>query len=113
VRRLIDRLSDLRVAGFYTRELREVGTRVGFEVVGPSTERRALLAHVRSRSRRRVGRFGVEAAAFFRGIPLQPPLRVGKFNTQSYSRGRRGAFIWEWPVDCIPENAAYPWILGR
>jgi nucleoside-triphosphatase len=47
VRRLIDRLSDLRVAGFYTRELREGGTRVGFEVVGPSTRRRALLAHVR------------------------------------------------------------------
>jgi nucleoside-triphosphatase len=62
VRRLVERLADLRLAGFYTQELREGGTRVGFEGVGISTGRHALLAHVRSRSRHRVGRYGVEAA---------------------------------------------------
>src|SRR5262245_35537674 len=63
VRRLIGRLADLRLAGFYTQELREGGARVGFEAVGLSTGRGGLLAHVRSRSRLRVGRYGVEPAA--------------------------------------------------
>src|SRR5688572_8040594 len=59
VLRLVERLGDLRLAGFYTQELRERGQRVGFEAVGLSG-RRAVLAHVRSRSRHRVGRYGVE-----------------------------------------------------
>jgi nucleoside-triphosphatase len=59
-RGLVERLGDLRLAGFYTREIREQGQRVGFEAVSLSG-RRALLAHVRSRSRDRVGRYGVEA----------------------------------------------------
>jgi nucleoside-triphosphatase len=60
--RLVERLHDLRLAGFYTEELRERGQRVGFEAIGLSGER-AILAHVRSRSRQRVGRYGVEPAA--------------------------------------------------
>jgi nucleoside-triphosphatase len=56
---LAERLGDLRRAGFYTQEIREQGQRVGFEAVSLSG-RRALLAHVRSRSRHRVGRYGVE-----------------------------------------------------
>jgi nucleoside-triphosphatase len=59
LRRLAGRLADLRLGGFYTREMREQGQRVGFEAVSLSG-RRALLAHVRSRSRHRVGRYGVE-----------------------------------------------------
>jgi nucleoside-triphosphatase len=59
IRRLIDRLGDLRLRGFYTQELREHGQRIGFEAVGLSG-RRAVLAHVRSRSRLRVGRYGVD-----------------------------------------------------
>jgi nucleoside-triphosphatase THEP1 len=47
----------------YTRELREGGGRVGFEAVGLSTGGHALLPHVRSRSRHRVGRGGVEVLA--------------------------------------------------
>jgi nucleoside-triphosphatase len=58
IRRLAGRLGDLRLAGFYTQEVREQGRRVGFEAVSLSG-RRALLAHVRSRSRHRVGRYGV------------------------------------------------------
>jgi nucleoside-triphosphatase len=60
MRRLVERLDDLRLAGFYTQEVREQGQRVGFEAVSLSGGR-ALLAHVRSRSLRRVGRYGVEA----------------------------------------------------
>jgi nucleoside-triphosphatase len=63
VLRLAERLCDLRLAGFYTAEVREGGGRVGFEAVGLSTGRRAVLAHVRSKSRHRVGRYGVEPAA--------------------------------------------------
>ena len=60
LRRLIERLADLRLAGFYTQEVRERGQRVGFEAIGVSTGQHAILAHVRSRSRHRVGRYGVE-----------------------------------------------------
>ena len=50
MRCLIERLDGLRLAGFYTQEIREQGQRVGFEAASLSG-RRALLAHVRSRSR--------------------------------------------------------------
>lgn len=59
VHRLIERLGYLRLAGFYTQELREKGQRVGFEAVGLSGQR-AILAHVGFRSKYRVGRYGVE-----------------------------------------------------
>src|SRR5437588_11391527 len=59
IRRLVERLGDLRLAGFYTQEVREQGRRVGFEAVSLSG-RRALLAYVRSRSRHRGGRYGGE-----------------------------------------------------
>src|SRR5262249_10279460 len=63
VRRLVEQLSGLPVAGFYTREIREGGGRVGFEAVGISSGRHATLAHVRSKSSSRVGKYGVEPAA--------------------------------------------------
>jgi nucleoside-triphosphatase len=66
VLRLVERLSDLRLAGFSTQELREGVSRVGFEAVGISGQH-ALLAHVRSKSRFRVGRYGVEPATL---VPL-------------------------------------------
>ena len=59
IRRLIDRLGDLRVAGFYTLELREHGQGVGFEAVSLSGQR-AILAHVNFRSKHRVSKYGVE-----------------------------------------------------
>jgi nucleoside-triphosphatase len=71
VLRLVGRLADLRLAGFYTQELREQGSRVGFEAVGLSGGRRALLAHVRSRSRHRVGRYGVEPANLARVVEAE------------------------------------------
>jgi nucleoside-triphosphatase len=61
-----ERLGDLRLAGFLTLELREHGQRLGFEAIDLSG-RRTILAHVRSRSPVRVGRYGVESE---RLIPL-------------------------------------------
>jgi len=54
-----EHLSDLRLAGFMTLELREHGQRVGFEAVGLGGSR-VILAHVRFRSLVSVGRYGVE-----------------------------------------------------
>jgi nucleoside-triphosphatase len=66
LRRVAERLGDLRLAGFLTVELREHGERVGFETIDLNGQR-AILAHVRSRSPVRVGRYGVEPE---RLIPL-------------------------------------------
>jgi nucleoside-triphosphatase len=72
---------DLRLAGFLTLELREHGQRVGFEAVGLSGGR-AVLAHVRSRSLIRLGRYGVHPEHL---VPLieeelvRPPETVNAF----------------------------------
>jgi nucleoside-triphosphatase len=57
--RLIQRLGDVRLAGFYTQELRDHGQRVGFEAVGLSGQR-AILAHVGFKTKHRVSKYGVE-----------------------------------------------------
>jgi nucleoside-triphosphatase len=61
VRRVAQALGGLRLAGFYTQEVRERGQRVGFEIVGLGGQR-CLLAHVDWHSQLRVGRYGVEPA---------------------------------------------------
>jgi len=58
--RLVELTAGLRLSGFYTEELRERGQRVGFEAIGLSSGLRCVLAHTRSRSRIKVGRYGVE-----------------------------------------------------
>lgn len=63
IRRLIERVGDLLLAGFYTQELRQQGKRVGFEAIGLSGQR-AILAHDGFRSKYRVGRYGVEPERF-------------------------------------------------
>jgi nucleoside-triphosphatase len=62
VRRVVERLSGRRLAGFYTQEIRREGRRLGFEAVALGG-RRAVLAHVDLRTKRRVGRYGVDVAA--------------------------------------------------
>ncbi len=52
-----------RAGGFYTRELREGGRRVGFEVV-TLDGRRGRLAHVDVRGPHRVGKYGVDLPSF-------------------------------------------------
>ena len=56
-------LGDLRLAGFYTQEIRQHGQRVGFEAVGLSG-RSATLAHIDFRSPHRVGWYGVDLGGF-------------------------------------------------
>lgn len=63
IQRVVEQLTDLRLAGFFTRELRRHGQRVGFEAVGLGGHT-APLANVSSKSRLRVGKYGVDLAAF-------------------------------------------------
>ena len=63
VGQVIERSDPRRLAGFYTREIRRAGRRVGFEAVGLGG-RRAVLAHVDFRANKRVGRYGVELQEF-------------------------------------------------
>ncbi|UCG34360.1 MAG: hypothetical protein JSU68_06915, partial [Phycisphaerales bacterium] len=72
--RLAERLGNLRIAGFYTEEVREAARRQGFRAV-TFAGKTAMLAHVRTKSRHRVGRYGVDVSAFERlALPeLQRP----------------------------------------
>ncbi len=64
MRRVVGRLKSRRLAGFYTQEVRRAGgRRIGFEAImlnGGST----MLASVLSRSRIRVGKYGVDLPRF-------------------------------------------------
>ncbi|NOX54454.1 MAG: NTPase [Planctomycetes bacterium] len=76
--RVLEQLAGWQIAGFYTRELRQKGRRVGFEAVTPDG-RRVLLAHRNSQSPRRVGRYGVELGRFESLVAdqlLRPSARV-------------------------------------
>jgi nucleoside-triphosphatase len=55
----------VRAAGFFTREIREGGRRVGFEIETLDGERETL-AHVKLPGPPRVGRYGVDIEAFER-----------------------------------------------
>ena len=66
IRKVAERLG-AQAGGFYTEEVREGRRRVGFQVV-TLDNRRAWLAHVRMRSRYRVGRYGVDLDGFERLI---------------------------------------------
>jgi len=62
IKRVVQRLGHLRLAGFYTQELLGAnGRRVGFEAIG-SNGKSATLAHISSKSKVRVGRYGVALA---------------------------------------------------
>jgi nucleoside-triphosphatase len=63
VRGIVQDLGDLPVAGFYTEEIREGRERAGFALVGLDG-RRGVLSHVNFRGPHRVGRYGVDIAAF-------------------------------------------------
>ena len=61
--RLATQFAHLHPAGFYTEEIRVAGVRQGFGLKGLAG-REGVLAHIRSRSRQRVGRYGVDVAGF-------------------------------------------------
>ena len=65
IRRLAERLANMRIAGFYTAEIRSRGERRGFRLVAyDGTE--ALIAHVELPKTHRVGKYGVDVAAIGR-----------------------------------------------
>ena len=61
LKRIIRNLG-VKADGFYTREIREKGSRVGFEIVTLQGEI-GTLAHVDNPSKFRVGRYGVDLSA--------------------------------------------------
>jgi nucleoside-triphosphatase len=63
IHKVIERLENLRLAGFYTQEVRERGQRVGFEAVGLAGQS-AIFAHVDFHGPHRVGRYGVDLPPF-------------------------------------------------
>jgi len=63
IQRWLEDFADRRLRGFYTREMSRDGQRVGFEAVGLSG-RTVPLASVKSQSKSRVGKYGVELAGF-------------------------------------------------
>lgn len=71
------RAAEVATSGFVTREVRQAGRRVGFEVEA-TTGARAMLASVDFSGPTRVGRYGVDVRAFERvALPaLQQPARV-------------------------------------
>ncbi len=72
IRKLVDRLTDLRPCGFYTVEIRESGLRKGFALEGLDGSR-GILAHVDFRSPCRVSKYGVDVEgfdAFLRSLSL-------------------------------------------
>jgi nucleoside-triphosphatase len=65
VRRLAEALESRRPVGFYTAEIREAGVRKGFELIG-FDGRRQVLAHVKLKTRYKVGKYGVDVSNFDR-----------------------------------------------
>ena len=63
VKRLADSLGPMTLAGFYTAEIRAGGQRQGFQAVTFSGQE-TVLAHANIKSGQRVGRYGVDVAAF-------------------------------------------------
>jgi nucleoside-triphosphatase len=63
---LIERLAmQIRrpLTGFFTREIREKGVRAGFSIE-PLEGKKGILAHIKSRSPRKLGRYGVNLEEF-------------------------------------------------
>ena len=72
VRKMVARYPG-RAAGFYTREVREKGERVGFEIVTLDGQA-AMLSHVSFSGPHRVGKYGVSLENLHRvGLPALKP----------------------------------------
>jgi nucleoside-triphosphatase len=110
--RLADLLAErsIEVRGFVTHELREAGRRIGF-AVETVDGRRAKLAHVSFAGRPRVGRYGVDLAAFERvALPAlaEPPRgavvlidELGKMELASEPFREAVSRLFDAPVDLV------------
>ena len=75
IKNIVEALKDLRPVGFYTSEIREDGTRKGFELISLDGRKR-LLAHTDIQSPHRVGKYKVDVRGFedfLKSIPLRNP----------------------------------------
>ena len=63
IQKIVERMRSVKMAGFYTTEIRSKGSRVGFELWGLDGKRRTL-AHVDIHSRHRVGKYRVDTGGF-------------------------------------------------
>lgn len=64
VTKLVDRLNDVRIAGFYTKEIRRGGVRQGFEIVDIGTGLGTLLSHTDLPKGQSIGKYGVDVEGF-------------------------------------------------
>jgi nucleoside-triphosphatase len=104
------------VCGFVTHELREGGRRVGFELE-TLEGRRAILAHVDLRGPARVGKYGVDVAAFERlALPTlaKPPKKgivvideLGKMELASESFCQAVPRLFDEPVEVVATVHAF------
>ena len=69
------RAGGARVGGMVSREVRERGVRVGFEIIDLATGRRGWLAHVRQREGPRLGKYRVNLSDL-NGIGVEAILRA-------------------------------------
>jgi nucleoside-triphosphatase len=77
IRGVAQELRDFNPVGFYTTEIREEGSRKGFELISLNG-RRSVLSHVDIRSHHRVGRYKVDMDGFedfLTFIPFEDPRR--------------------------------------
>lgn len=101
VRRVIERLSHLRLVGFYTAEIRERGQRLGFETIGLGGGR-AILAHVDFRTRHQVGRYSANVSSWNRVS--------SRWKSSSRSRASsKVAREWRTPWSSLGFNRSISW----
>ncbi len=77
IHKLADDLREYGPVGFFTGEIREHGTRMGFKLTSLDRKRIGVLAHVDIKGPHRVGKYGVDLEGFeqFLGtVPLVDPL---------------------------------------
>ena len=63
IRKISEHLSETKPVGFYTKEIKEHGSRKGFELIGFSGNR-GILSHVNIRSPYKVGKYKVDLEGF-------------------------------------------------
>jgi nucleoside-triphosphatase len=63
VQTIVAQMASVKMAGFYTAEIRSKGSRLGFELQGLDGAS-GILAHVDIRSRHKVGKYGVDTKGF-------------------------------------------------
>ncbi|MGH2715963.1 MAG: nucleoside-triphosphatase [Thermoleophilaceae bacterium] len=107
------------LSGFFTREVREAGRRVGFEIEAFAGER-GLLAHVDIKGMERVGRYGVDVEAFERialraldppdatGVVLIDELGKMELLAKSFAEAVRALFERPVPIVATVHTAKHP-----